>query len=262
MDKLDLIIRPIRDGIADCRVLYEAAYKGDNALLSEILGYIHKSEGKMMRPILTLLCAKLVGETCDTAKFAATAYEFFHNATLVHDDVVDDSDERRGRPSINNLYNNKKAVLVGDYLLAQGLKFIALAGRPQLVDIMSEAAKKLANGELLQLSIAEGEKTEEQYLKIISYKTAALFSACAQSGAIAAKADEKDVMNMQALGENIGMCFQIKDDMLDNEIDQQLAESLLGKYLNAAREILSKYPESEARESINAYIDYVVERDH
>lgn len=262
MEKIKLIISPIKEEFEECRTLYETSYKGDNAVLGEILQYIHRSEGKMMRPILTLLCARLLGKVSESAKYAATAYEFFHNASLVHDDVVDDSDERRGNPSVNNLYNNKRAVLVGDYLLAQGLKCIAMADNTRLVDIMSESAKMLADGELYQLSIVDGKKTEEQYLRIIRCKTAALFMACAQSGAIAVGASEEDAENMRVLGEAIGMCFQIKDDMLDSEIDLQTAERLLALYMDSARSILDRYPESDVRKSISAYIDYVVEREY
>lgn len=257
-----MITAPIKAELEECKALYETVYRGDNNVLGEILKYVHMSEGKMMRPILTLLCARLLGDVGETAKYTAVAYEFFHNASLVHDDVVDDSDERRGNPSVNNLFNNKKAVLVGDYLLAQGLKCIALAGIPRLVVIMSEAAMMLADGELMQLSITDSCKTEEQYLDIIRRKTAALFMACAESGALSVGASEKDTESMRLLGEAIGMCFQIKDDMLDDEIDSTTAIRLLSEYQESARTILSQYPDSDIRNSLLAYIDYVAEREY
>lgn len=262
MDRYKQITEPIRVDLEKCKALYGSQYIGENRLLGRLLSYIHQSDGKMMRPVLALLCARLTGQMSESAVYTAAAYEFFHNASLVHDDVVDDSDERRGRSSVNNLFNNKCAVLVGDYMLAQGLNSLSKTDNPALIHIMSEAAQSLAHGELLQLSISAKDCTEEQYLEIISCKTAALFRACAQSGAISVGACDNDIENMRQLGEAIGICFQIKDDMLDGEIEADKAETMLSTYLDKATTILNSYPDSETKTALNSYIEYVVEREY
>lgn len=244
----------------ECRQLYKSTNPLSSLLLKEILSFIHRRDGKMMRPMMLLLCAKLFGNTDLVAVRAAVAYEFFHTASLVHDDVVDDSDERRGQASVNKLFNNKRAVLAGDYILSNCLEQLSLTGIPRLVNILSVAAKSLANGELLQLS-CEGNASEADYIEIIRNKTAALFTACAQSGAVLGGASEEDIEKMRVFGDAVGICFQIKDDLLDEEIDPQRAQVLLDDYLSLAKLQLDTFPDSEIKQSLLAYVDYVVERE-
>lgn len=187
-----------------------------NALLNDVLQRISKRKGKMLRPLLTLLSAKLLGEVGQETISTALTFEFFHTASLVHDDVVDESDERRGETSVNSAYSNKVAVLVGDYLLANCLQTSAASSSLELVNIVSRTAQVLADGELLQLrSVFNQDISEEVYFHIIRAKTAALFSACAEAGARSVGAPEADVERMRRFGESIGICFQIKDDIFD-----------------------------------------------
>lgn len=212
---------PIQHQLDACTQMLATDLNHSNPLLNMALQTIKSGAGKMMRPILTLLSAQLFAPIADEALHAAVAYEMFHTASLVHDDVVDESIQRRGHDSINHSEGNKVAVLVGDYILSITLQHIAATRNPRLIDVMSRAASQLANGELLQL---QGTRTssldEATYTEIISCKTAALFAACATSGAIVAGADEDNIQLMNRFGELTGLCFQIKDDLLDySELD-------------------------------------------
>lgn len=179
----------------------------------------------MLRPLLTLLAARLFSPVNDRILSAALSFEFFHNATLVHDDIVDDSDERRGTPSLNATYGNKIAVLAGDYLLSLGLRECASAGSTVLVDIMAGASQDLVSGEFLQLgNIQNHSIAPDVYFRIIRAKTAVLFAACAKSGAECAEAAPDDIRNLETFGDLIGICFQIKDDIFD-----YIAGSEIGK---------------------------------
>lgn len=262
MDKLQQIILPISRELDECRAIFRSAYSDDNPLLNTILDFVRKKEGKMMRPILTLLSAKLFGNIDSRAINVATAYEFFHTASLVHDDVVDESDERRGQPSVNSSFNNKRAVLVGDFILSKSLNCIAKANDSRLVDIVSVAAGQLANGELLQLTANGNYKTTDEYIRVITNKTAALFMACAQSGAIVGGASDEDIENMRQFGELVGISFQIKDDLLDEEIDKEFAVQMLDKYTQTALSLLDKYPDSDIRQSLLDYAKYVSSRNY
>ncbi len=262
MEKLQQITLPVSKELEECRKIYRSVSSDDNALLNAVLDFIRKKEGKMMRPALTLLCARLFGNIDARAVNVATAYEFFHVASLVHDDVVDESDERRGQPSVNSSFNNKRAVLVGDYLLSRSLNCLARAQNPRLVEVVSVAAGCLADGELLQLTANGNYKTTGEYLKVITNKTAALFRACAQSGAIVGGACEDDIEVMRQFGEAVGISFQIKDDLLDEEIDKEFAVRMLDEYTQTAKSLLERFPDSEVRQSLSDYVDYVASRNY
>ena len=192
--------------------------KSDIPLLKIILNYILRRKGKQMRPLVVFLTAKLNGGITEKTYVAATFIELLHTATLVHDDVVDNADERRGSLSINALWNSKIAVLVGDYMLSRGLLLSVEKGAFDLLEIVSEAVKAMSEGELLQLQKSwKFTLSEEDYFKIISMKTAALLAACTASGAKSATDDEEKIVAMREFGENVGIAFQIKDDLLDYE---------------------------------------------
>lgn len=260
MEKLEQILQPIKCEFDECKTIYRSAHSDNSPLLNNILDHIHHREGKMMRPILVLLCAKLFGNTGEKAVNVAAAYEFFHTASLVHDDVVDESDERRGQPSVNASFNNKKAVLAGDFILSYCLHYLASANIPRLIDIISVAANCLSSGEILQLSTSGIKRSKEEYIEVIKNKTAALFSACAQSGAIVGGASEEDVEIMRQFGEAVGIGFQIKDDLLDNEIEQEEAAQMVSTYIQTAKSLLEKYPDSEVKQSLLGFVDYVIDR--
>ena len=216
MDKLQQIKLPIDKEFEEFRRLFDSSLQSSNSLLSEVLSYIKQRNGKMMRPILALLIAKLFGEINYSALHAALSLELLHTASLVHDDVVDESDKRRGQSSVNAIYNNKVSVLVGDYMLATSLKHSAMTGSIRIVDLVARLGQNLAEGEIIQLTnINASEFSEEVYYDVIRKKTAALFTASAEAGAVAVNSSDEMVQNARLFGEMIGIAFQIKDDIFD-----------------------------------------------
>ena len=169
-----------------------------------------------MRPILTLLIAKNYGKVTDITQNAAVGLELLHTASLVHDDVVDESEERRGQASVNASYDNKAAVLIGDFLLSTALLHVSYTGNQRIVQTLSQLGRTLANGELLQLwNIGNEEISEEIYYDVIRQKTAVLFEACASVGALSVAASEEEVKRASLFGHNLGIMFQIRDDIFD-----------------------------------------------
>lgn len=218
MSLLDDIKKPVEKEIAQFESYFTRTLKSDVPLLKIILNYIFRRKGKQMRPLLVFLTARLNGNVGESTYVAATLIELLHTASLVHDDVVDDASERRGVLSINALWNSKIAVLVGDYMLAQGLLVSVDKNRYDMLEIVSEAVKSMSEGELLQLQKARKlNMKEEDYFRIISSKTAALIAACTACGATSVSGDPDVIQLMKELGENIGIAFQIKDDLLDYE---------------------------------------------
>ncbi len=215
-----LTVKDIKEPVAKEMQLFEekfkASMKSDVALLDKITHYIIKRKGKQMRPLFVFLAAKTCGEINDATYTAASLIELLHTATLVHDDVVDDANERRGFFSINALWKNKIAVLVGDYLLSQGLFLTTENGQFELLKIVSKAVKEMSEGELLQMEKSRRlDITEEIYYKVIKQKTASLVAACCASGVQSVQTDKRVVDLMYRFGENVGMAFQIKDDIFD-----------------------------------------------
>jgi len=218
MSALSEIRRPVENEMSEFEKFFNRSFKSEVPLLKIILNYIFRRKGKQMRPLLVFLSARLNGEINESAYVAATLIELLHTASLVHDDVVDDATERRGALSVNALWNSKIAVLVGDYMLATGLLVSIEKNRYDMLEIISEAVKSMAQGELLQLQKARKLNIkEEDYFKIISSKTAALLAACTACGTISVTKDPDTVQMMKELGENIGIAFQIRDDILDYE---------------------------------------------
>lgn len=216
MDKLSLIRRPIHSELATYTALFDSALTHEADFLGRALEYVRSKKGKMMRPILVILMARELGEVKTESLRSAVTLELLHTASLVHDDVVDESGERRGQRSVNALYDNKVAVLVGDYLLSVSLLQAALTGSIRVVEIISRLGGTLSEGEVRQLANTQNEDfSEEAYFDIISRKTAALFAACAELGAISAGGDAEYVARAKRFGEIVGICFQIKDDIFD-----------------------------------------------
>jgi octaprenyl-diphosphate synthase len=213
-------VKDIKATIAHEMKLFEDHFKlamsSKAPLLDKITHYIVKRKGKQMRPMFVFLSAKLCGGVKDSSYTAASLIELLHTATLVHDDVVDDANKRRGFFSINALWKNKIAVLVGDYLLAKGLLLSVDKGEFQLLQIVSGAVKEMSEGELLQMEKARLLNiTEPVYFDIIRQKTASLIAACCQAGACSAGADATMQQDMKEFGETVGIAFQIKDDLFD-----------------------------------------------
>ena len=213
MDHLSLIKHPIEKELNDFIELMNSNLKHDEALLSQVLDHIRQRGGKRMRPMLTLLVAKNYGQVSVETQHAAVGLELLHTASLVHDDVVDESDERRGQASVNATYNNKVAVLVGDFILSTALLNVA---KTCIVQNLSELGRTLAAGEILQLSnIQNQEISEEVYYQVIKQKTAALFEACCVIGALSTGASDEEIEKAGEFGQTLGVMFQIRDDIFD-----------------------------------------------
>ena len=216
MDYLSLIKQPIEKDLNDFIELFNSSLTHEQTLLSEVLAHIRKRGGKRMRPILMLLMAKNYGQVSSVTQYSAVGLELLHTASLVHDDVVDESGERRGQASVNASYNNKVAVLVGDYILSTALLNVAHTGNQRIIEYLAELGRILAAGEILQLSnINNQEIREDVYYDVIKQKTAALFGACAAIGAISANALDEEVQKARQFGQNLGIMFQIRDDIFD-----------------------------------------------
>ena len=216
MIQKDLITKPIEAELLTLRKLIQESLTSNNPILGDALTHIRKRSGKMMRPILTLLMAKCFGQVTESTFHAATSLELLHTASLVHDDVVDDSIERRGQPSVNALFNNQVSVLVGDYLLSTSLYHASQTDDVRVIRLISQLGQCLAEGELLQLSNISNEAiSEEVYFDIIHKKTGVLFETCAQVGVLSVDASDDQVEWARKIGEIIGYAFQIKDDIFD-----------------------------------------------
>ena len=214
--ELSDIKAPITKEIDEFEKKFRASMKSDVLLLDKIMNYIVKRKGKQMRPMFVFLSAGTVGEIQESTYRGASLIELLHTATLVHDDVVDDANYRRGFFSINALWKNKIAVLVGDYLLSRGLLLSVEHKEYHLLEIVSTAMKEMSEGELLQMEKARRLNiTEEVYFDIIRQKTASLIASCCAAGASSVSADEATIEKMRLFGEKVGMAFQIKDDLFD-----------------------------------------------
>lgn len=221
------VVSQIKDPIRPEMELFESKFRDSMssqvALLNRITYYIVNRKGKQMRPMFVFLCAKLLndGQVNERTYRGASVIELIHTATLVHDDVVDESDKRRGFFSINALWKNKIAVLVGDYLLSKGLLLSIDHGDFDLLRIISVAVREMSEGELLQIEKARRlDITEEIYYDIIRQKTATLIAACCALGACSVKPESSDVETFRQFGEFCGMAFQIKDDLFDYGAEQ------------------------------------------
>ncbi|MEQ8910531.1 MAG: polyprenyl synthetase family protein [Vicingaceae bacterium] len=213
---LKQIKQPIEAEMQDFEKHFRNSMKSSVPLLDKITHYIVKRKGKQMRPMFVFLSAKLFGNSNDSTYSAASLIELLHTATLVHDDVVDEAYKRRGFFSINALWKNKIAVLVGDYLLSRGLLLSVENNEFELLRIVSTSVKLMSEGELLQIEKARKlDISEEVYFDIITKKTATLIASCCATGAQSAKQDEATVEKMRQFGETVGICFQIKDDLFD-----------------------------------------------
>lgn len=215
MDYRDLAVATISQELKKFNLLY-SSIRSENAQLQEMIEYMYKADGKKIRPILLLLTAKALGEVNDSTYHGAVTIELLHMATLIHDDVVDDADMRRGQPSLNSVFDNRKTVLCGDFFLSSALTQSVLTENLEIVSIIAKLGKNLAEGELMQLLIADEIVIDEQeYFNVIHKKTASLLSACMKIGALTVNADQDIVSKFAELGELIGLGVQLRDDIFD-----------------------------------------------
>ena len=222
---LTLIRQPIASEMECFNRIFDAALQHSDGLLAQALEHIRQRAGKRMRPMLILLMAKVYGQVSDVTQHAAVGLELLHTASLVHDDVVDEATERRGQASVNASYDNKVAVLVGDYLLSTALLHVSYTAHQRIVQYLAELGRTLASGEILQLqNIGREVICEEVYNDVISQKTAALFESCAAIGALSAGADEQQEKAAARFGHQLGLIFQIRDDIFDYDEQAEIGK--------------------------------------
>jgi octaprenyl-diphosphate synthase len=218
---LDAIRAPVEDELGIFREYFRESMRSDNTLLDTVTQYVLRQKGKRIRPLLVLLSAKMCGGSITQTTYRAAALvELLHTATLVHDDVVDDAEKRRGVFSINALWKNKIAVLLGDFLLSRGLLLSLDHQDYDILHALSDAVRRMSEGELLQIEKARLLNIDEEtYFDIISDKTASLIAACTKSGAISTSDDATDVEHLRRFGEKLGLAFQIRDDLFDFDVE-------------------------------------------
>jgi len=322
MSNIEHIIEPVKTEMSSFETYFKAALKSNVPLLDKVTQYIVKRKGKQMRPLFVFLSSKLFADANDTTFHAASLVELLHTATLVHDDVVDDANERRGFFSVNALWKNKIAVLVGDYMLSKILLLSIEKENIALLEVVARSVKEMSEGELLQIEKARSlDITEDTYFEVIKKKTASLISTCCEAGAISVGAEEYRE-KMKSFGEKVGLAFQIKDDIFDygtpgnigkptgidireqkmtlpliytlercppkikaelknivknhneNSVKIKRATSLvleyggidyahkiMHEYADAAKSILDGFPDSQAKASLVALVDFTMNRD-
>lgn len=212
------LIKPFQSDIDQFTSTYEDVMRSNIPLVDTIAKYLVKYKGKQLRPLLVVMTARLCGKPTEHTYTAAAVVELLHVASLVHDDVIDNSETRRGFASIKSKWTNKIAVLMGDYLLSKSLIGATKTDQLEVMRILATAAKRLTKGELFQLEKSKKlDLTETEYYELISDKTAALFTACTELGVVTSTQDEAHLNALSSFGENLGIAFQIKDDLLDYE---------------------------------------------
>ena len=216
MDVLDKIKSPVASDLVRFNEAFRETLYADNPLLEKAVEHLLKAPGKQIRPLLVLLSARMVAGVNDKVINVALALEMLHTASLIHDDVVDESDRRRGFPSLNAFLSNQVAVLVGDFVLSKALECAAKTQDIRVVHYVSQVGQALADGELLQLDNKDSDVlSEAAYFDVISRKTASLFSACARLGALTAGGSDAEAERLAQFGKLIGICFQLRDDVFD-----------------------------------------------
>nr|NIW79118.1 polyprenyl synthetase family protein [Calditrichia bacterium] len=220
------IFKPFDDDLKDFDRTFKRLMRSDVKLVDQIAKYIVKHKGKQLRPALLMVSARSAGEPRPPTYITAAVVELLHTATLVHDDVVDDSELRRGFPTIHKIWKNKIAILLGDYLLAKSLIAATETGSLEIMNTVATVAKRLIKGEMLEIQKSRKlDVNEQDYFRIIADKTGSLISACCELGALTVDAEEEQRKALKNYGENLGLAFQIKDDLLDYES----SKGMLGK---------------------------------
>ena len=255
-EALKSIQAPIAQELVYFDKYFKSAMKTDVALMDRVMRYLIKTKGKQMRPMMVLFSANLCGGITPSTYRGAALVELFHTASLIHDDVVDDADRRRGFFSLNALWKNKIAVLVGDFLLSRGMLMSLEHNDYDLLKIFSNAVKLITEGELLQMEKARKLNIDEAvYLKIIKHKTASLFACCCETGAASATDDPEKIKNMRDFGLKVGIAYQIKDDLFDygtDDVGKPLAIDIKERKMTLPLiHVLNKSSWKERRKVIN-----------
>lgn len=270
MDEIEQIVRPVAVEFRLFEQQFEQALITDNPLLKEVLGYATAHTGKRLRPLLILLSAQVCHGVSDKSIQAAVAIELLHTASLIHDDVVDNSPLRRGMDSVQAHWSNKLAVLTGDYMLSKSLDLMGSLRNSQMLSIVTELGQTLASGEILQLHRkANMWITESEYFRIIERKTAALFAACGSLGAVSSGATMKQLSALTAFGQNLGICFQLKDDALDYSDSEELGKPTMNDIRDGKATLpllislqrASRFEAQEMRELATSELDFEKENE-
>ena len=230
MISIEEIKKPIEAEFNTFQERFRQAFENENELINTVNSYILNKTGKQIRPILTLLSAESVGNINDDTIKCAISLEMLHTASLIHDDVVDESDERRGQKSVNAIWNNKVSILIGDYLLSKSMAIANETKSHPIINKIANLGKELSEGELMQINNVKKINIEEKkYFDVIKKKTAALFNTCTYTGAITTNCTEEDANKLKNFGEIYGICFQIKDDIFDYIASEKKIGKPVGK---------------------------------
>ena len=246
------IRRPVEAQWKQYERMMEQALRADNKLQQEVLRYVGSRRGKQLRPLLVLLAAQVCNPVTDKTLRSAVALELLHTASLIHDDVVDSSDTRRGVASVHAKWTNKVAVLIGDYMLAKVIGLIAEVRNIRILEIVSQLGKSLSSGEMVQLHVGQSMWIDEdRYFQVIEQKTAQLFQACAEAGAESAGCTQRQRAALRDYGRLLGLCFQIKDDIFDYSDLEEIGKPTMsdlrdGKVTLPLIEALRRAPQDEA----------------
>lgn len=252
MNTLTEIRRPIEGEWKQFERLMEQSLRADNKLQQEVLRYVGSRRGKQLRPLLVLLSAQICNPITDKTHRSAAALELLHTASLIHDDVVDSSDTRRGAAAVHVKWSNKVAILIGDYMLAKVIGLVAEVRNIRILEIVSNLGKSLSSGEMVQLHVGQSMWIdEERYFKVIEQKTAQLFQACAEAGAESAGCTQRQRAALRDYGRLLGLCFQIKDDVFDYSDLEEIGKPTMsdlrdGKVTLPLIEALRRAPQDEA----------------
>ena len=277
MKNLNDIIHPIAAELAQFETFFEMTLHAETKPMDSIMHYVLESRGKRMRPILLLLCAKLFGEVNEQTLRAATFVEMVHSATLIHDDVVDDANQRRGKASVKARFGNLSAVLAGDYLLAKAMLLLAQPSDYAILQEMLSTTAAMSEGELMQGSVGlsyHGSRNDnhnesgchdvtalqDQYIDIITRKTAMLMRSCCAAGALSVGAVPEHVQQIADFGLNFGILFQFRDDILDGENAEQ-AKALLPNYYEKTLKALEGFPPSETTAALRDLTEFCANRE-
>jgi len=233
--KLEKVTSPIKNEMLSFRKLLKKSISSNNILIDEVVNYILKRKGKQIRPVIVFLSSGICGKINDSSLRAAVLIEILHTATLIHDDVVDESNYRRGYFSINAIWKNKYSVLIGDYLLSSGLSFSLENNDFKFLKVLSNSVKEMSEGEIIQMKKSKSLDLDEKlYFKIIEKKTASLFISCCEMGAISTSKNVKEIRKLRELGLYLGLAFQIKDDLfpyIDSNSGKPISNDIVQKKL-------------------------------
>lgn len=276
MQDLTEITAPISEDLLKVKEAFADLLHSPVKVINLIAGHLVKQRSKGLRPILVLLSGRLCSDLSPETYLAAALVEMLHNATLIHDDVIDDATVRRGGPTLNVIWKNRISVLIGDYILARSLSTAVKLNKLEAIEILSESSARMTQGEIAQLMNSRKKNiTEEEYFKVIADKTAALISACCQLGAISVSAPDNQVKTLKNFGEKIGMAFQIKDDLLDIDGEEKLFGKRRGTDLKNGKvtlpliyaleqvgksqksKIIKKVKKKAKRTDVNAIISFI-----